>query len=794
MTESPLVFEGLRIEPNESRVWRRGRLVALSPRAFSLLCFFASHPRRLLAKDEILDAVWPGLHVTEGVLKTAVQKLREALGDDVSSPWLIATVPRKGYRFLPAPRTADLPSPLTSFVGREQELDTVAASVRRGGLVTLTGAGGSGKTRLALEVARTVVGDFVAGDFERVAWVELAAAREPELVPHLVAAELGVREHAGLDLTDALGAACRATRALVVLDNCEHLVAAAAELAAKLLAAAPAAAVLATSREPLAVAGEQVVALAPLAGPAAVRLFRDRARLVLPDFDPREPAELELVSRICRRLDGMPLALELAAARLRLLSLEQIAGRLDRALDFLASGERAAPERHRTLRATVDWSLRLLEPEERRLLDALGAFAGSFTLEAAEAVAASSELPRGDVLGHLDRLVAKSVVEVRRGLHGASRFFLLETIRQTLAEDPPAPSEDAALRDRHLAFYRELALAAGPHLMTGKRGEWIDRLAAERDNLRAALAWSRERPQNHASGLEIAGSVFWFWFFHGSWGEGRRQLRSQIDAWQGEVSRPLAEALFGLGFIEFASGHIDAAGEHLRASAERADEAGEPAVCGLAISFLSQIVLQIAASRGGDLAVALDHAERGTRMLDGSGGPAEVAMAHNNVGNVRRERGEPGAARAAYERGLSALREDWDDWLGAMLFRNLGILQASAGAFDEAAELYRRSLAHLRPRPEPWFLSRGLDELAAVEIRRGRAERAARLFGAAEALRARIGAPIVPVYRRRHEAAIAATGQALPGAFERAWEAGGRMSLDDVFEEAAGDQADTGSA
>lgn len=765
--------------------------MALSPRAFSLLCFLAANPQRLLAKEEILDAVWPGLHVTEGVLKTAVQTLRKALGDDARSPRLIATVPRKGYRFLPTPRAADLPAPLTSFVGRGEELEAVSSSVGRGGLVTLTGAGGSGKTRLALEVAAGA-----AGAFERVVWVELAGAREPELLPHLLATEMGVREHAGRELIDALGAACRASRLLLVLDNCEHLVEAVAGLVASLLAVTgPTIAILATSREPLAVGGERVVALPPLQLPAAsappesilaseaVRLFCDRARLVLSGFRPREPDDLDLVAQICRRLDGMPLAIELAAARLRLLSLAQIAARLDRALELLASGERTAPERHRTLRATVDWSLRLLEPEERRLLETLGVFAGSFTVEAAEAVAASPDLPRCDVLGLLARLVAKSVVEVRLGARHGSRFFILEAIRQTVADDPFPAAEEAAWRDRHLAFYRDLACAAAPHLMTGERGDWIRRLALERDNLGAALAWSRERSSNRASGLEIAGSVFWFWFFHGAWGEGRRQLQSQIDGFEEPGSSALAKALFGLGFLEFASGHFDAADERWQACVEVAGASGDPVSGPLAASFLSQIVMA-----RGDLQAALERAERAALVLEEAGARAEVVMALNNVGNVHRQRGELDAARAAYDRSLRELRQSRDDWLAAMILRNLGILEASAGALEEAATLYRRSLAHLRRQQEPWFLSRGLEELAAAESGLGRGERAARLFGAAEALRTRIGAPIVLYYRKRLEDALAATRQALTdGAFRRAWEAGARMSLDEVFQEAAGE-------
>jgi predicted ATPase/class 3 adenylate cyclase len=399
-------------------------------------------------------------------------------------------------------RPHNLPLQLTSFVGRERELGEVARRLGAVRLLTLTGAGGVGKTRLALQTAAGLVEAHPDG-----VWlVELAPLADPALVPQAVAAAVGVREEPGRPLVATLADALRPKHLLLLLDNCEHLLDAAAALAAALLRACPGVRVLATSREALGLAGEapyRVPSLAlpapgstpPVAAPArpeAVTLFVERAAVAQPAFavtDRTAPAVVE----VCRRLDGIPLAIELAAARVRVLPVEQLLARLDDRFRLLTGGGRTVPPRQRTLRATVEWSHALLSEAERALFARLAVFAGGFSLEAAEAVGAGDGVPTDEVLDRLSRLVDQSLVVADEAADGTARFRLLETLRQYAGERLAASGEAAAARDRHAAFYLALAEASRPPAAEHHDGAWLARLEREHDNLRAALAWTQPR-------------------------------------------------------------------------------------------------------------------------------------------------------------------------------------------------------------------------------------------------------------------------------------------------------------
>src|SRR5215203_4534723 len=434
----------------------------------------------------------------------------------------------------------NLPSPRTSFVGREREMVEVRRELATTRLLTLTGAGGSGKTRLALEVARDLIGVYPDG-----VWlVGLAGLSEGDLIPQTVAAALRVPERPGQALTDTLMETLSDNELLLILDNCEHLVEEAAHLVDTLLDSCPHLRVLATSREPLDISGEvnRVVPLLSLPartdeefdkGPTvdrlmgyeAIRLFVDRARLRLPDFELTQQ-NAGAVARVCRKLDGMPLAIELATARMGALAVEQVAQRLEVSLDVLSGANRTAAPRQQTLRATIDWSHRLLSEDEQAIFRRFSVFAGGWTLEAAEAVCSGDGIEQEDVLDLLGGLVDKSLVVAGAATGGAVRYRMLEPIRQYARRTLEESGEADEVRDRHAASFVALAEESEPEL-AGQQGAWVERLEGEHDNMREALSWALERKEDETA-LRLGAALWRFWHIRGYLSEGIRWLEQVL--------------------------------------------------------------------------------------------------------------------------------------------------------------------------------------------------------------------------------------------------------------------------
>jgi predicted ATPase/DNA-binding SARP family transcriptional activator len=430
---------------------------------------------------------------------------------------------------LPDPTKHNLPAPRDSFVGREREMREVKRELAMTRLLTLTGAGGSGKTRLVLEVARDLVGSYPDG-----VWlVELAGLSEETLVPQAVAEALRVREQPGQPLTDTLVDALRAKNILLVLDNCEHLVDATARLTDALLNACSRLRVLATSRESLVVAGEvkwlvhslsvpdphRSCTVAELESSAAVRLFTERARQRDPTFALKS-SNVQSVAEICRSLDGIPLAIELAASRIETLSAEQISERLVDSLKLLTSGDRTAVLRQQTMQGALDWSLGLLSEPERLLFRRLSVFAGGWTLEAAEAVGAGHGIREGDVLDLLSRLVSKSLAVAEPSRNGVPRYRMLEPVRQYALEKLDESEEFATTLRRHAEFFLKLARGAEPRLRGADEGKWLNHLEPDHDNVRATLSWSLGG-HDPGLGLQLAATFWMFW-------DGRGYLRKGL--------------------------------------------------------------------------------------------------------------------------------------------------------------------------------------------------------------------------------------------------------------------------
>jgi non-specific serine/threonine protein kinase len=677
----------------------------------------------------------------------------------------------------------NVPLPLTRFIGRTRELAEVKRLLRLTRLLTLTGPGGCGKTRLALHLAADLAEEFPDG----VWFVELASLADPALVAQTVAALWGIREAADHPLTETLADTLRNKQALLILDNCEHLVAACAEVTAILLPRCPELRIMATSRESLNVAGETVWLVPSLSLPdpqhapsledlrqsEAIRLFLDRAAAVAPTFT-LTPHNAQAVAAVCQRLDGIPLALELAAARVKVLSVAQIAERLQVGFRLLTTSSPTAIPRHQTLRATIDWSYSLLTKAERVLFRRLAVFAGGFSLEAVEAVCAGSGLERDEILEVLARLVDKSlVVGVEQGAQ--MRYRLLETMRHYGQEQLHSSAELATLQERHSAFFLRVAEAIEPKLHTAERQVWQPDLEREYDNLRAALAWSQTVEGHHEPGLRLAGALWWFWFHRGFWSEGRRWLEDLLASEPGPAEAR-AKAVLGAGWLAFAQDDLVQARAHLEESVRLWRKAQEIHGLGYALTFLSQVV-QVQ----GDHRLGRSLAEEGLALLRESGDAFGLCIALIDLGNVLRAE-DDALAQPWYEEAILLLRKTGDAWALAMPLRHLGDAAFRRGDTEQAIALYQESLTLCKQTGEKWFTSRGFENLAGVIGMQGDFQRAARLFGAAEALREVIGAPVMAYYRPHYERTLAAVRAGLDEAsFTRAWAEGRAMTLEQAF-------------
>jgi predicted ATPase/DNA-binding CsgD family transcriptional regulator len=646
---------------------------------------------------------------------------------------------------------------LSSFVGREREVTEVGGMLAGGTrLLTLTGPGGTGKTRLAQAVAFEAVGGFEDGAW----WVELASLSDPELVPRAVARVLNVTEVPGRSLTEAIAGDLRELEVLLVLDNCEHLVGTCADLSETLLRSCPGLAVLATSREALGVNGEWIFPVSPLSVPdpqdigtlegvaeyEAVRLFVDRAKSVAPSFALTE-GNAAAVARLCDRLDGIPLAIELAASRTRVLSAEQISSRLEDSLLLLAGGARTAEPRQRTLRAAMDWSHELLGEKEKVLFRRLSVFAGGFALEAAEATCAGEGIGKADVLDLLSRLVEKSLVMVtERGAE--TRYGLLETVRLYASEKLGQSGEEETLRRRHAEHY--LALAEEAETEPREQEAWLERLGAEQDNLRAALSWSfgaegAETPAAERArlglGLAAALAEVGFWYAYGS-SEGLRWLEEGLSEATAAPQPVRAEALGHAGFLALWPGEYQKAaalfGEAMALHEDLGDEAG------IAVSIF---YLGNAALSGGDRVRAEALRQKAEALLPRVSDPRARARLLQFLGVAALAEGDQDRAVALAEEGLEIHREIGDLRGITMSLTALGVEALERGDAERARTLYEedlRVLARLRDKVGTVYGLRGMAGAAALE---GEARRAARLWGAVEALQEAIGMRLLPLDR-----------------------------------------------
>jgi predicted ATPase len=637
----------------------------------------------------------------------------------------------------------NLPVPPTPFIGRQGELREVSALLADGGvrLLTLTGVGGSGKTRLAVQAAAEVSELYPDGLF----WVGLAPLRDPALVTSSIARALGAKD----ELIEHIGS----KRLLVLLDNLEQLVEAAPELM-ELFSACPKLTVLVTSREPLHVSAEREYEVLPLRESDAVSLFRERVRMIGTDI-----AENGEAAEICRRLDHLPLAIELAAARVKVLSPRALLERLEQRLSLLTGGPHDLPERQRTLRATIDWSHELLTAGEQRLFARLAVFAGGCTLEAAERICEAE-------LDTLQSLVDKSLLR-----HTAERFWMLETIREYATERLDESGEAPEMRQRYANWYLDLAERAYPELRGADQVIWLERLEQDHDNFRSVLSLKLSGGESETA-LRLSCALSRFWIIRSYLGEGRRWLEICLRSAGVSAARP--KSLRGLSILAMEQGDIDRAAEAAEEALALDRAAGDEHGGAQSMGILADVV----AFRG-DLQRASELYEETAGLALRRGDRLELAVTLYNLGHVKRLQGDSQTAEDRFEEALTIFRE-LEDVLGqAAVLEGLVEVAFESGDDQRAFSLLRVSTGLLKEIQYVGGLISTLDTHARVLARFGQAEPAARLWGAYRALGEEIG------FERAHPLEVAARDESVASVravlgdqvFEQAWAAGASMSL-----------------
>jgi predicted ATPase/class 3 adenylate cyclase len=746
----------------------------------------------------------------------------------------------------PAPKSTathrtNLPEQVTSFVGRERESSELLALLDRHRSVTLIGSGGSGKTRLMLQSGAKLVERYAEG-----VWlVELAPITDPGLVVREVARTLGAGEEPGRAVLETVIDYLRSKSLLLLVDNCEHLIDAAADLIGRLLVNCPRLTVMASSREALGIPGEAVfqvpsLSLPAVAGPdehdllpehwleqaigsEAVRLFVDRAAAALPAFSVTA-ANARAVVEICRRLDGIPLAIELAAARVPVLSVDDIARGLGDRFRLLTGGRRTAVPRQQTLQALIDWSWDLLDDADRRRLAELSVFAGGCSLDAAVAVtgvAGDVSARRIETIDGLTRLVERSLVVVEHG--DATRYRMLETIRQYARDRLTAAGKAVVVRDRHLGFFVALALEAEPALFGPDMIPWLARLDAEVDNLRAALEWSFEADPERALRLSVALWPYWRSRAIGSEAVERLRLAAETALGLLEAAKaPSADQIVLTSRVLATASNAYAVWglpAHARAWAERATalarESGDLAALSQALTAQTMVSVfsgrdagaefeeanRLAREQGdwwtltmteagralgdvarGDMAGAEARVARATDAAARSGNPFAIAFAGLTRGRVSGWAGRLPEARRWLGEAMEAYQQMGDRRFVLVARSDLAHALRHAGAMDEAEALYRQTIHEWQHMGSRGAIASQIECFAFIATARGEGERAARLLGAAESIRALAGTPMMENERGEFEAALSRLRELLePSGLEVAMAEGRRLSLDEAI-------------
>ncbi len=716
----------IRFDPSARVLYVNGSLAKLGSRAFDLLEALIERRDRLVPKQELMDRVWPGLVVEENNLQVHVGTLRKLLGADA-----ITTVSGRGYRFTLAPDgeprieraghdgQALVTANASRLFGRESLIASTCTLLRRRDvrLVTLTGAGGSGKTRVALQVTAEFAHDFADGSYI----VMLAPVRDPAFVASAIAAVLQLQEIGGRPTDELVIAHLKSREALLTLDNFEHLPDAGA-LVGRLLESCPKLKILITSRAVLRLTAENDVLVPPLALPdpadstskvlnsPAVQLFLERAKASGRPVPTSE--ETPVIGQICSRLDGLPLALELAAARLKVLSPQTLLVRLEHRLQILKSGPTDLPERQRTLRSAIGWSYGLLDPQHQRLFQRLSVFIGGWSLDAAEAVC-SEDGETEAVLECLEHLIDQSLVQRIDDVGGQSRFTMLETVREYAIEQLEQHAEVICARRRHANYFVELAEKAEPHVTHGGRKPWLQRLQAEVNNFRSALGFLIEEHSDVESGMRLAAALPWMWYFGGQYAEGRRWL--SIALAQATAAEPhlVAKALTGSARLEMYSGDPGCAIEHAQRSVELYRQTGDERGLGFALFHLGLAM----AMKSGQGDPGRQFIRESQDAFAAARDPWGIALATSYfavVSTFDPQQDEHSKELLLKGRALfAALDDDWGMSTSLHYLRTIAMRQ---GAYDQARQYSDEVMRIARELGDGYRVARNLQGLAEIAM------------------------------------------------------------------------------
>jgi predicted ATPase/DNA-binding winged helix-turn-helix (wHTH) protein len=820
---------------------RAGVEIKLRPKVYETLKYLVEHPGQLIGKQELMRAVWPNAFVTDDSLVQCTLELRRALDD--SRQQMLKTVPRRGYLFTapvmqqPAEPTAvavrtalsggpeistekitrkrhDLPVPRTSLIGREQQVAEATQLLLRPDvrLLSLIGPGGAGKTRLSIAIGSAIADRFTAG----VQFVSLASITRPDLVATAVADALEVQQVAGRTIPQLIGDQLKNSGPfLLLLDNFEQVISA-ATLVAETLEACPSIKIVVTSRSALRIYGEQEFPVTPLPQNSAIELFAQRAAAVWPGFAinaDNAPA----IEEICSRLDGLPLAIELAAARTKVLSPGAILDRLQYPLQLLTGGALDQPERQQTLRKAIDWSYSLLNEPEQRLFRRLSVFVGGCTLEATEAVCNTRRDLAIEPLEGLSSLVDKNLVQPMDRAQTESRFTMLETIREFALERLIENGDHSSVRRAHAAYCLVLAEEGNPELNVADRTRWLTQCDLEIDNFRAAFDWLFQTLEVDWS-LRLCVALFRFWDMREHLSEGRARIETVLRLCGGERTRERAKLSHFFGALASTQGDYLAAEIALQRSLSLYEELGDDS--GIAASLNA---LAIVARDRGDYASAQANFERSlacwrllsdrlaiarclhnlanvvkvlgdyprarwalaeaTDIFEQLGDSSGAAWSINQQGDIARETGDLVTAREFYRRALSSFRKTGDPWGSARSLTDLGYIDCEQGdhlaghtAFREAMELFA-GLGHRRG------MARVLEGYACQALAEGQAARALTLAAAAAQLRRLISAPLPQAEQSKFDRTLAPAWKALSDPEGKdAWAKGAAMSLETAMQ------------
>lgn len=842
-------FGEFRLDAARGCVLKAGEEIKLRPKVFEALKYLVENAGRLISKKELIEAVWPDSFVTDDSLVQCTVEVRRALDDHAQQ--LLRTVPRRGYVFaatvsrhpaqpesapilellneserresvvLEPRKRSHLPTPRTSLIGREREVAEAAELLLRPGvrLLSLIGAGGAGKTRLALAVAAAVAHHFTAG----VQFVPLASINNPDLVGSAVAKALNLQQVGNRAIAQIIADEVQSSGPLLLLlDNFEQVLPA-ASMVAEMLEASPALKILVTSRACLRVYGEQEFPVAPLAEDSAVELFVQRAKAVRPSFA-MNSENASSIREICSRLDGLPLAIELAAARTRVLSPGTMVDRLQSRLQLLTGGALDLPERQQTIRSAIDWSHDLLNEVEQKVFRRLAVFIGGCALDAAEAVCNTNRDLDADLFECLASLVDKNLIQSHDLPGGELRFAMLETVREYALERLVLSGEEPATRRAHAAYCLVLAEEGNPELNASERAAWLSRCDIEIDNSRSALDWLFQN-RNLDWGLRLSIAMFRFWDMREHLAEGRERLEKVLHLAGENYSKERARVSVFLGAFTTAQGDFSAARFYLEQSLslyrQLEDEWGIAAAYNaLAITACHrgdyssaqknfersltcwrELSDRLATARclhslanvlrvRGDYLQAQEALREATAIFDELGDRSGAAWSINQQGDIAREQGAIDEACNYYESGLSVFRTAGDKWGMGRSLADLGYVRCEQGNHDAAQHAYEEALQIFEELGHRRGLARCLEGCACLALARGHATRALKLAAAASNLRVLVGAPLPQTEKLKLDRTLQSAWKSLNEQEGKgAWTEGSAMSGERAIQYALDSQA-----